>query len=130
MITLMLAVLGMAVFASLLERHATPQLLAQAQAFFRDESCGQCVPCRVGTKRLLEILDRICKGQGKEEDIEKLETLSGGITGGGGLVKEGAGQLTLGGVNSFSGPTASLSASSRRRTRMRRRVRSPSATPA
>jgi ferredoxin len=47
--------------------------------FTQEESCGKCVPCRVGTKRLLEILDRITKGQGKEEDIEKLETLSAGI---------------------------------------------------
>jgi len=47
--------------------------------FTQEESCGKCVPCRVGTKRLLEILERITKGQGKEEDIEKLETLSAGI---------------------------------------------------
>jgi len=47
--------------------------------FTQEESCGKCVPCRVGTKRLLEILERITKGQGKEDDIEKLETLSAGI---------------------------------------------------
>jgi NADH:ubiquinone oxidoreductase subunit F (NADH-binding)/(2Fe-2S) ferredoxin/Pyruvate/2-oxoacid:ferredoxin oxidoreductase delta subunit len=44
--------------------------------FTRDESCGKCVPCRIGTKRLLEILDRITKGLGKEGDIELLEKLS------------------------------------------------------
>lgn len=41
-------------------------------AFTQDESCGKCVPCRVGTKRMLEILTRITKGEGKEEDIETL----------------------------------------------------------
>jgi len=47
--------------------------------FTQEESCGKCVPCRVGTKRLLEILERITKGQGREDDIERLETLSSGI---------------------------------------------------
>jgi len=47
--------------------------------FTQEESCGKCVPCRVGTKRLLEILERITKGQGREDDLERLETLSGGI---------------------------------------------------
>ena len=40
------------------------------------ESCGKCTPCRIGNKRMLEILDRITEGRGKEEDIEKLETLA------------------------------------------------------
>jgi len=40
------------------------------------ESCGKCVLCRVGNQRLLEILDRICEGEGKEGDIELLEELS------------------------------------------------------
>ncbi len=43
--------------------------------FVQDESCGKCVPCRVGTKRMLEILDRICRGEGKMEDLDALETL-------------------------------------------------------
>ncbi|MDF7823070.1 FAD-dependent oxidoreductase [Pontiellaceae bacterium B12227] len=43
--------------------------------FVQEESCGKCTPCRVGTKRLLEILERICDGKGKEGDIEKLITL-------------------------------------------------------
>jgi NADH:ubiquinone oxidoreductase subunit F (NADH-binding) len=45
-------------------------------AFTQAESCGKCVPCRIGTKRLLEILERITKGQGEESDIAHLETLS------------------------------------------------------
>lgn len=40
--------------------------------FVQDESCGKCVPCRVGTKRMLEILERICNGKGKKEDIDAL----------------------------------------------------------
>ena len=44
--------------------------------FTVDESCGKCTPCRVGTRRMLEILDRIVSGQGQEGDIEKLEELA------------------------------------------------------
>jgi NADH-quinone oxidoreductase subunit F len=40
--------------------------------FVQDESCGKCVPCRLGTKRMLEILERITQGKGEEGDIEKL----------------------------------------------------------
>jgi NADH:ubiquinone oxidoreductase subunit F (NADH-binding)/(2Fe-2S) ferredoxin len=44
--------------------------------FIQEESCGKCVPCRVGTRRMLEILTRICNGEGHEGDIENLEALS------------------------------------------------------
>lgn len=47
--------------------------------FVQEESCGKCVPCRVGTKRMLEILTRICAGKGEEGDIEKLITLGNQI---------------------------------------------------
>lgn len=40
--------------------------------FVQDESCGKCVPCRLGTRRMLEILERITQGEGEEGDIEKL----------------------------------------------------------
>ncbi len=43
--------------------------------FTVDESCGKCAPCRIGTKRLLEILNKITKGEGTLEDIDKLEEL-------------------------------------------------------
>lgn len=43
--------------------------------FTQDESCGKCTPCRVGTRRILEILQRICEGKGKDGDIETLEML-------------------------------------------------------
>ncbi|PHR28129.1 MAG: NADH-quinone oxidoreductase subunit NuoF [Desulfotalea sp.] len=44
--------------------------------FTQSESCGKCVPCRLGTKRLLEILTRITEGEGKEGDIELLQELA------------------------------------------------------
>jgi NADH:ubiquinone oxidoreductase subunit F (NADH-binding)/NAD-dependent dihydropyrimidine dehydrogenase PreA subunit/(2Fe-2S) ferredoxin len=43
--------------------------------FTQDESCGKCTPCRVGTRHMLETLQRICDGNGKTDDIETLETL-------------------------------------------------------
>ncbi len=51
--------------------------------FIQEESCGKCSPCRVGTKRMLEILDRICEGHGTMEDLDKLEEL-------GAFIKEGS----------------------------------------
>jgi NADH-quinone oxidoreductase subunit F len=47
--------------------------------FVQDESCGKCTPCRVGTRRMLEILDRICEGKGQEGDIERLIDLGNTI---------------------------------------------------
>ena len=43
--------------------------------FTQDESCGKCTPCRIGTRRMLEILTRICEGKGEAGDIERLEEL-------------------------------------------------------
>ena len=47
--------------------------------FTVDESCGKCPPCRIGTRRMLEILERITEGKGEDGDIEKLETLAKNI---------------------------------------------------
>ena len=47
--------------------------------FTVDESCGKCTPCRIGTRRMLEILERITQGKGEEGDIEKLQTLAENI---------------------------------------------------
>ena len=44
--------------------------------FICDESCGKCTPCRIGTKRMLEILTKITKGQGTMEDLDELDELS------------------------------------------------------
>jgi len=41
--------------------------------FCMEESCGKCTPCRVGTQKMLEVLTRICDGEGREDDIETLE---------------------------------------------------------
>ena len=47
--------------------------------FTVDESCGKCAPCRIGTRRMLEILERIVNGKGEDGDIEKLESLAKAI---------------------------------------------------
>jgi len=47
--------------------------------FVQDESCGKCIPCRIGTKRMLEILERITRGEGKEGDVDLLEELGHSI---------------------------------------------------
>jgi NADH:ubiquinone oxidoreductase subunit F (NADH-binding) len=45
--------------------------------FVQNESCGKCVPCRVGTRQMLQIMERITRGEGREGDIEQLEQLAG-----------------------------------------------------
>jgi NADH:ubiquinone oxidoreductase subunit F (NADH-binding) len=45
-------------------------------SFTQSESCGKCTLCRVGTRRMLEILDRLCEGKGKKDDVDKLEDLA------------------------------------------------------
>ena len=47
--------------------------------FTVSESCGKCTPCRIGTKRMLEILERLCGGEGEEYDIYRLEKLAANI---------------------------------------------------
>ena len=44
--------------------------------FIVEESCGKCAPCRIGNKRLFEILEKICDGKGTQEDLERLKNLS------------------------------------------------------
>ena len=44
--------------------------------FTADESCGKCTPCRIGTKRLLETLTKICEGKGEPEDLEKIKDIA------------------------------------------------------
>jgi NADH-quinone oxidoreductase subunit F len=51
-------------------------------SFTQAESCGKCVPCRAGTKQMLDILQNICQGKGKEEDIDLLFDLSQSIKAG------------------------------------------------
>ncbi len=47
--------------------------------FTQSESCGKCTFCRIGTKRMLEILERLCAGQGRPGDLENLELLAGHV---------------------------------------------------
>ena len=47
--------------------------------FATAESCGKCIPCRSGGKRMLEILNRICRGEGQPEDLDKIRTLAAGM---------------------------------------------------
>ncbi|MBN1176477.1 MAG: NADH-quinone oxidoreductase subunit NuoF [Dehalococcoidales bacterium] len=51
-------------------------------SFTQAESCGKCVPCRIGTKQMLDILERICRGEGKPEDIDLLQELGQNIKAG------------------------------------------------
>ena len=44
--------------------------------FTRDESCGKCTPCRIGTRRMLEMMEKICEGNGTEQMLEDLESLA------------------------------------------------------
>jgi len=44
--------------------------------FTQNQSCGQCTPCRIGTRRMLEILERLCDGEGRRDDLERLEHLA------------------------------------------------------
>ena len=48
--------------------------------FTQNESCGKCIPCREGTKRMLQILDKIIEGKGKMKDLDLLEELADTIT--------------------------------------------------
>jgi len=50
--------------------------------FASAESCGKCVPCRVGGQRMLEILDRITRGEGKMEDLDQIEEIAKGMSSG------------------------------------------------
>ncbi len=50
--------------------------------FTQDQSCGKCTFCRIGTKRMLEILDRICTGHGRKGDLEELESLARSVVAG------------------------------------------------
>jgi NAD-dependent dihydropyrimidine dehydrogenase PreA subunit len=48
-------------------------------SFTQQESCGKCPPCRIGTKRMLEILERICEGKGELADLDLLESMASQI---------------------------------------------------
>ncbi|WP_372845780.1 NADH-ubiquinone oxidoreductase-F iron-sulfur binding region domain-containing protein, partial [Pontiella sp.] len=70
------AMMGSGGFVVLDDTDCMVEMARYFLSFTQSESCGKCTPCRVGTKRMLEILDRLCKGLGKPGDIEKLEQLA------------------------------------------------------
>jgi len=74
-LTEMGAIMGSGGLVVLDDRDCMVDIARYFLRFTQDESCGKCTFCRIGTKRMLEILDRICEGEGKEGDIERLETL-------------------------------------------------------
>ncbi|NOU35740.1 MAG: NADH-quinone oxidoreductase subunit NuoE [Kiritimatiellaceae bacterium] len=70
------AMMGSGGFVVLDDHDCMVEMARYFLSFTQNESCGKCTPCRVGTKRMLEILTRLCDGKGKPGDIEKLEQLA------------------------------------------------------
>jgi NADH-quinone oxidoreductase subunit F len=70
------AIMGSGGLVVLDERDCMVDISRFFLGFTMDESCGKCTFCRIGTKRMVEILDRICEGAGRPEDLELLEELS------------------------------------------------------
>jgi NADH-quinone oxidoreductase subunit F len=70
------AMMGSGGLVVLDERTCMVDLARYFLNFTQSESCGKCTPCREGTKRMLEILTRICDGEGKPEDVPQLEQLA------------------------------------------------------
>lgn len=70
------AMMGSGGLVVLDDRDCMVEMARYFLSFTQSESCGKCTPCRVGTKRMLEILTRLCNGGGRAGDIEKLEQLA------------------------------------------------------
>ncbi len=70
------AMMGSGGLVVLDERDCMVDIARYFLQFTQEQSCGKCTFCRVGTKRMLEILERICGGTGVQEDLEELETLA------------------------------------------------------
>jgi NADH-quinone oxidoreductase subunit F/NADP-reducing hydrogenase subunit HndC len=58
------------------EKTSMVEMAGYFMNFVQDESCGKCVPCRIGTRRMLEILNKFLQGEGKESDLETLHELA------------------------------------------------------
>ncbi len=63
------------------DRRSIPDMAMRTAKFYAHESCGQCVPCREGTRWLAAVLKRLCKGEGSTGDIEKLLDACGNMQG-------------------------------------------------
>jgi NADH-quinone oxidoreductase subunit F len=70
------AVMGSGGLVVLDERDCMVDISRFFMSFMQQESCGKCTFCRIGTKRMLEILDRLCEGRGWPDDLEHLEELA------------------------------------------------------
>jgi NADH-quinone oxidoreductase subunit F len=70
------AVMGSGGLVALDDRDCMVDIARFFLRFTQAESCGKCTFCRIGTKRMLEILDRLCEGNGRPDDLRKLETLA------------------------------------------------------
>lgn len=70
------AMMGSGGFVVLDDNDCMVEMTHYFLSFTQRESCGKCTPCRVGTKRMLEILDMLCQGEGKPGDLEQLEELA------------------------------------------------------
>jgi NADH-quinone oxidoreductase subunit F len=57
------------------------KLLARISAFYHEESCGQCTPCREGTGWMNKVIQRIAAGEGRIEDLDTLDSMAGNIRG-------------------------------------------------
>ncbi len=70
------AIMGSGGLVVLDERDCMVDMARYFLRFTQSESCGKCTFCRIGTKRMLEILDRLCEGLGRPDDIDELDTLA------------------------------------------------------
>jgi len=70
------AVMGSGGLVALDDRDCMVDIARFFLRFTQAESCGKCTFCRIGAKRMLEILDRLCEGNGRPDDLQKLETLT------------------------------------------------------
>ncbi|MFB3826539.1 MAG: NADH-ubiquinone oxidoreductase-F iron-sulfur binding region domain-containing protein [Bryobacteraceae bacterium] len=74
------AIMGSGGLVVLDERDCMVDIARFFLRFTQSESCGKCTYCRIGTKRMLEILERLCEGRGRRGDLEKLEELAGYVS--------------------------------------------------
>ena len=70
------SIMGSGGMIVLSEKDCMPAMAKFYLGFTKDESCGKCTPCRVGTRRMLEMLEKICDGNGTEEMLGELESLA------------------------------------------------------
>ena len=73
------AMMGSGGFVVMDDRDCMVDIARYFLSFTQDQSCGKCTFCRIGTKRMLEILERLCSGDGRQGDIERLEELAAAV---------------------------------------------------